>query len=244
MKKIIALVLVAFLCFSFAACGCKHEWTEATCLNPKICNLCGITEGESIEHSYMDANCDNPKRCSLCDDTEGEALGHNYVDGYCTRCYAKDPHFFDAENYGFINSYNMYTWVEVTSYSIGKENANATFTEHGYSHSIYKFKDRTFYSYSRYETDLDGEVNNKNLTEKLKYTSNYTIINNDSVSMDGDTWTIFERKFDNYGNLILKVKIGSEEKWFLLEEQIDWEESPKVEDYKGIAWKQYTYYFK
>lgn len=239
-KKILASLLPVFLIFVFTSCGCKHEWTEATCLNPKTCNLCGATKGETIEHSYMDANCDNPKRCRFCDATEGEVLGHTYVDGYCTRCYMKDPNFFDAEKYGFINNQGMHTWVEITEYSIGKAESNATYTEMGHYHRIYNFKDCVLKSYSRYESKA---TDHKNLTEHLDSVSNYTIINNDSISLKGSSLTIIERVHDDNGNLILKVMFGSSEKWFILEEQINWDKSPQIEDFEN-GWKIYTYYFK
>lgn len=42
------LVLVLALCLS--ACGCRHEWVEATCVSPRTCSICGITEGEMLSH--------------------------------------------------------------------------------------------------------------------------------------------------------------------------------------------------
>ena len=37
-------------------------------------------------HEWTDATCTEPKTCVTCGETEGEALGHDYVDGVCTRC--------------------------------------------------------------------------------------------------------------------------------------------------------------
>jgi len=50
MKKLISLVLALAMVFSLAACGCQHEWQEATCKAAKTCALCGETEGEAAEH--------------------------------------------------------------------------------------------------------------------------------------------------------------------------------------------------
>lgn len=136
----------------------------------------------------------------------------------------------------------MHTWVEITAYDIGTENANATYEEEGWEHCIYKLKDGTLYSYTRYE-GKDG-VDNKKLTQDLNYTLTYTVVNNDSANVDGKTWTIFERVCDNNGNLIIKVKIGNNEKWFIMEDQIDWEKSPEIDDSKGEFRNSYTYYFK
>jgi hypothetical protein len=69
MKKIIALILALVLCLGLCACDISippskvpehthnHEWDDATCMAPKTCKICGITEGEALEHNYIDGNC-------------------------------------------------------------------------------------------------------------------------------------------------------------------------------------------
>ena len=75
MKKCCFLILlVALMCLT--GCGCSHEWTEASCTAPKVCSLCGATEGTELPHSWVEAACETPKTCSTCGLTEGEALGH------------------------------------------------------------------------------------------------------------------------------------------------------------------------
>lgn len=252
--KILALLLLVGAIISLTACECKHEWKEATCLTPKTCNLCGVTEGKTGEHNYVDATCQSPKCCTICDATEGEPLEHEYKDGFCIYCCAKDSDYFAAatqefingykntENYGFTNNDDMLTWVEITSYDIKKGASNATYEEQGYEHCIYKFKAGTLYSYSRYE-GKEG-VTNKDVTQDLKYTLNYTVVNNDTANVNGKTWTIFERICDSNGNLVIKVKIGNKEKWFILKDQIDWEKSPEIDNSKGEFRNCYIYYFK
>lgn len=51
MKKLISFALVLAIVFSMTACGCQHEWQEATCKAAKTCTLCGETEGEAAEHT-------------------------------------------------------------------------------------------------------------------------------------------------------------------------------------------------
>lgn len=51
MKKLISFALALAIVFSMAACGCQHEWQEATCKAAKTCALCGETEGEPAEHA-------------------------------------------------------------------------------------------------------------------------------------------------------------------------------------------------
>lgn len=83
MKKysVICLVIALVLCLS--ACGCKHEWQDATCTSPRRCKLCDKTEGETIPHDWKDATCTDPKTCRVCGETEGEANGHDWQDATC-----------------------------------------------------------------------------------------------------------------------------------------------------------------
>ena len=54
-----------------------HSWIDATCVTPKTCENCGLTEGSDPSgHDFEDATCVLPKTCKLCGGTEGEALGH------------------------------------------------------------------------------------------------------------------------------------------------------------------------
>lgn len=66
------------------ACKCEHEWTEATCTEPKICSLCEETEGEPLGHDWEAATCVDSKTCTVCNETEGEPLGHTWNDATCT----------------------------------------------------------------------------------------------------------------------------------------------------------------
>lgn len=51
MKKIVLLTLALAMVFSMAACGCNHQWHDATCLAPKTCTLCGETQGAAGAHT-------------------------------------------------------------------------------------------------------------------------------------------------------------------------------------------------
>lgn len=76
MKKRLTLLLLVLSLVLISGCGCEHDWTEATCTEPKICSLCGKTEGEPLGHIWEEATCTEPKTCSQCGKTEGEALEH------------------------------------------------------------------------------------------------------------------------------------------------------------------------
>ena len=52
MKKLISTAIIAIMGTVFlTACGCKHEWQEATCIAPKTCTLCDATEGDIVDHA-------------------------------------------------------------------------------------------------------------------------------------------------------------------------------------------------
>lgn len=61
----------------------KHEWTEATCTEPRTCVAGGETEGDPFGHTWMEASCTKPKTCSVCGETEGKALGHEWIEATC-----------------------------------------------------------------------------------------------------------------------------------------------------------------
>lgn len=61
-----------------------HTLSEATCTTPAVCSVCGETVGETLAHSYSAATCAAPATCSVCGATDGEALGHNFSEATCT----------------------------------------------------------------------------------------------------------------------------------------------------------------
>ena len=62
--------------FILSGCECSHEWSEATCTQPQICEKCGETQGEALGHSWIEATCTEAKHCEICDKVEGEPLEH------------------------------------------------------------------------------------------------------------------------------------------------------------------------
>ena len=85
MKKIFTMLMVMCMIFMLTACGCDHDWADATCQAPKTCKLCGAVENENTlgDHAWVDASCEAPKTCSVCKITEGEALSHAWIDADC-----------------------------------------------------------------------------------------------------------------------------------------------------------------
>lgn len=62
----------------------RHDWKDATCESPKICERCGETKGSPQGHSWTEATCANPKTCTVCGQTSGSALGHDWENATCT----------------------------------------------------------------------------------------------------------------------------------------------------------------
>lgn len=77
-KKCVLLLYIMGAFLLLAGCGCKHEWTEATCTEPKTCSLCGETEGKPLGHTWEEATCTEPKTCAVCGITSGRANGHDW----------------------------------------------------------------------------------------------------------------------------------------------------------------------
>ena len=84
MKKLLTLLLALSIAFTLSACCLRHDWTEATCTEPKTCAKCGKTEGEPAEHTWAEATCTEPKTCTVCGLTEGEPAEHTWAEATCT----------------------------------------------------------------------------------------------------------------------------------------------------------------
>ena len=73
-----------------------HAYADATCVLPKTCTVCGVTDGEALGHSHVpvnteDATCTKEGKkvytCSKCGDSYSETIAkltHNYADATCT----------------------------------------------------------------------------------------------------------------------------------------------------------------
>lgn len=62
----------------------EHEWTEATCLEPRLCEICGETQGSPLGHVWSPATCTEPERCGICGETGKAAAGHDWIAPTCT----------------------------------------------------------------------------------------------------------------------------------------------------------------
>ena len=61
-KALAAILSIVIMIAAFASCDFeaqhKHTWKTATCEEPKICSVCGETEGAPLQHKYVDHNCE------------------------------------------------------------------------------------------------------------------------------------------------------------------------------------------
>lgn len=117
MKKIISVLFTLLIVFSMSACCISHEWTSATCTDPKTCAKCGKTEGEALGHTWIDATCTTAKTCSVCGETEGKPFGHKVdkwktieqptctkeglQEGSCIRCGEKQESKIAVKDHSF-----------------------------------------------------------------------------------------------------------------------------------------------
>ncbi len=78
------LALLILLCLALASCAspksaCEtgnHNWQEATCQTPKLCLVCGASEGASLPHNWQEATCEAESVCADCSMTRGMPVGH------------------------------------------------------------------------------------------------------------------------------------------------------------------------
>ena len=107
----IGILFSLFLCLSFVACGCKHDWDSwvilknSTCYENGVkshtCKICGEIKEETIQkakHNYVlkssTATCSvggyNDYECSVCGNEKKEYVSkksHDYGNGYfCVYC--------------------------------------------------------------------------------------------------------------------------------------------------------------
>lgn len=67
----------------------EHQWDEADCLNPKICKVCGVKEGNALGHTAEedDGDCTTEVKCIVCQEVIIPANNDHIAhadDGDCT----------------------------------------------------------------------------------------------------------------------------------------------------------------
>ena len=74
--------------------GHTHDWASATCVSPKVCRICGRTNGGLGKHDFTEATCNTPETCRVCTVTSGTLSRHHQYgdDGYCILCHKYYEH--------------------------------------------------------------------------------------------------------------------------------------------------------
>ncbi len=82
-----------------------HKYKEATCVEPRTCEVCGKKDGKALGHDFDSADCTKPTTCKRCGKEGSDTLGHKFKEATCTspktceRCGAiegeKLPHEFE-----------------------------------------------------------------------------------------------------------------------------------------------------
>ncbi len=122
MKKILVVLIVLMITLSGCGLFHEHEWTEATCVEPKQCSQCDKTVGSELGHDYSQANFQTAATCSTCGDVWGDVLEADFekydleinseadIDGYYEyyTCGNGEP---DVEVVGhlFFYEYNIFS---------------------------------------------------------------------------------------------------------------------------------------
>ena len=84
-KKITVIFISFLLALALSGCSCKHDWQDGTCQSPRICVLCGKTEGKVRAHKYVNTACHEPQGCVYCGTLEGIEYSHQWRDN-CKIC--------------------------------------------------------------------------------------------------------------------------------------------------------------
>ena len=93
MKKALSLVLTYVVFLILCSCtvqetpmetNCTHNWQPATCEQPAICKLCGLSQGAPYGHQWQDATCTSAQTCNICRATIGTPKAHEWQDATCT----------------------------------------------------------------------------------------------------------------------------------------------------------------
>ena len=87
-KKLFTLLTAIVLMGLLAACACEHQWQPATCLAPRTCALCGVTQGKVRAHTWGSTACHDPRPCTVCGSAEGMVLTHEWREDcrICVHC--------------------------------------------------------------------------------------------------------------------------------------------------------------
>ena len=73
--------------------GCNHQYSDATCTSPAVCQLCGATVGAALEHNFVGGDCTTAATCSYCGAAAPGGGQHSFYGGICRACGAKNADY-------------------------------------------------------------------------------------------------------------------------------------------------------
>lgn len=96
-KQLSVIVTVVLLIVSMTGCNirqelrratCQHQWQKSTCLAPRTCTLCGLTEGKVRAHEYANTACNAAQPCIYCGTMDGIEYTHEWRNNckICKHC--------------------------------------------------------------------------------------------------------------------------------------------------------------
>ena len=119
-KKYYLLPILLLLTLLLSGCACEHEWQASTCLAPRTCTRCGVTEGKLRAHDYGSTACNDPKPCTVCGTMEGMELTHQWRQDckICIHCgqdsRPADDRFMDKLTEGINKRWSLHRYEDST----------------------------------------------------------------------------------------------------------------------------------
>ena len=154
-----ALIVTVFLVlFGLALSGCtndletyfcRHDWEKSTCLAPRTCKLCGLTEGKVRSHEWGNTDCSDVRGCVVCGTTEGLEITHQWQEDrrVCKNCgldqRPADDRFMESLSAGMEARWQLMDVVEAQKGAVPTKEEWAQYFDAEYS-QIEKFRDETF----------------------------------------------------------------------------------------------------
>ena len=124
MKKLITLLLILVMAFSFTACGSTGGgYSGGSYDDGSYDDGSNDDSSSTCYHSWNDADCTTPKTCSYCGETSGYALGHTITTGTCSRC---------GENF---SAWELGEFVDEFKQPTGDKYISTTVTDGSFSNS-------------------------------------------------------------------------------------------------------------
>ena len=156
LKSVVVTVLAVLLGASLTGCKtelstvfCNHDWARSTCLAPRTCKRCGLTEGKIRSHEWGNTDCSVQEGCIVCGTTEGMELTHQWMEDQrvCKNCgldeRPADDRFMDSLEAGMEARWQLKDVFEAEKNAVLTKEQWAQYFDAEYN-CIAAFRDETF----------------------------------------------------------------------------------------------------